>query len=479
MLASKGLIIPAPQRIFRGQAALAALISKYLVTLATVSSTVLMLQASYTEASAPLGALTQLEGTRGCVSQGGSWGCLQGKAMGAAYDIAVSPDSKNAYAATHALANFWREPGSGALYQLLGRAGCIWSGQDECAVGRAVRGVESVVISPDGKRVYAVSHDGSIAIFKRDAATGSLINQLPGRRGCINSDGSEGCSTGRALIGATSAAISPNGRNFYAASRGGSVAIFVRNLKTGALTQLPGIKGCVNKDGSENCMKGRALNDASSVSISPDGKNVYVTSSLRSNAIAVFKRDLAAGTLTQLEGGLGCINEDASDGCAMGRALKGAYSASISPDGRNVYVASWADKAVAVFKRDLTVGTLTQLEGEQGCINDDATEKCAQGRGLDYATSITVSGDSQNVYVASNFSDAVAIFKRESSGSLTQLADKYGCISEDEGEGCTKGRALDGAYDVAVSPDDESVYIASTSGAVASFKRQTITSATE
>ena len=62
---------------------------------------------------------------------------------------------------------------------------------------------------------------------------------------------------------------------------------------TGDLTQKPGTAGCVVEDTSilavSTCADGRALHGAASITISPDGngKSLYVASS-QSDAIAVF-----------------------------------------------------------------------------------------------------------------------------------------------------------------------------------------------
>jgi hypothetical protein len=59
----------------------------------------------------------------------------------------------------------------------------------------------------------------------------------------------------------------------------------------GALTQLPGLDGCITETGSNmQCTDGKALRGANSVVISPDGKHVYAAS-LHSKAVAVLQRE--------------------------------------------------------------------------------------------------------------------------------------------------------------------------------------------
>ena len=55
----------------------------------------------------------------------------------------------------------------------------------------------------------------------------------------------------------------------------------------------------------------------------------------------------------------------------------------MSRDGKNVYVASVGGDAVAVFARDRRTGALTQLDGEDGCVDNRGDEGCADGRALD------------------------------------------------------------------------------------------------
>lgn len=60
---------------------------------------------------------------------------------------------------------------------------------------------------------------------------------------------------------------------------------------SGELTQLPGTDGCVSETGTGGeCADGRALQDAHSVVVSRDGKNVYATS-IVSDAVAIFSRE--------------------------------------------------------------------------------------------------------------------------------------------------------------------------------------------
>src|SRR5262245_50822548 len=75
--------------------------------------------------------------------------------------------------------------------------------------------------------------------------------------------------------------------------------------------------------------------------------------------------------LIQLPGTAGCTSETGDGGlCADGVALESTGSATVSPDGRNVYVTSQSSDAVATFDRDPIDGALTQKAGTSGCVSE-------------------------------------------------------------------------------------------------------------
>jgi DNA-binding beta-propeller fold protein YncE len=127
----------------------------------------------------------------------------------------------------------------------------------------------------------------------------------------------------------------------------------------------------------------------------------------------------------------------------------------LSPDGRNLYTASWAfdphgDRSdnysdLAVFARDRATGALRQLAGRQGCLGPSTRGGCAAARALYGPESVAVSPDGRNVYVAA--SGGLAVFARAArSGALRQLAGAAGAL-----------RQL-APLVLAVSPDGRNVY---------------------
>ena len=309
--------------------------------------------------------------------------------------------------------------------------------------------------------------------------------QLPGARGCVadRSAPGGGCGTVRALqgpaplLGSRAIALSPDGKNLYVASSGSdAIAVFLRNPRTGVLTQGKGVAGCIAAKGADGCATAVGLDGPNSVAVSPDGANVYATS-VKSETVTGFRRNPRTGALSQRLDGSGCIAGTPLPLCTSGRALLGADVVVASPDGKNVYVGSFFGNAIAVFDRDATSGALTQPADSSGCLAETPTSGCATGIALEAIEGLAISGDGKNVYAGAAVSEAVDVLARNpSTGALTQATDGSGCIVSSPLAGCTTGAQLGGADAVAISPDDKDVYVTSLfSKSVTSFTRSTST----
>ena len=342
--------------------------------------------------------------------------------LNGAAGVAVSADGRNVYATGElddSLVVFDRDSASGALTLLEteqnapdGFAGLqpLWR----------LKGAHGVAVSPDGAQVYVTSKVGdSLTVYDRDPATGALtfVQAKHDSVGGVNGlDGAEGI------------AVSPDGAHIYVAGRNdNAIAVFAHDTATGGLTFVE-----MDRDGFAGVA---GVAGAKGVAISPDGAHVYSAGSL-DNAVTVFARDAQSGKLAFIE-----VEQEGVNGVI---GLTRARALTVSPDGLNVYVASFNDNAVAVFRRDPGTGSLTFFELQKNGISGVT--------GLTGARGVAVSPDGSYVYAVGNVDDALVVFNRNpETGVLTFVQ-----LLEDSVDGIN---GLNGADAVAVSPDGTHVYV--------------------
>jgi len=227
--------------------------------------------------------------TAGCTT-GLALGAPEGMAISADGDNVYV-----AAAASSALDVFTRNPSTGALTQAGDGSGCLAdSPLAGCTTGLQLGGANAVAVSPNGDNVYVTSLlSNSLTTFTRTPTTGQLTQET-GTSACVIFVFAVGCSLGQALSAPEGLAVSPDGASVYTTSfESGAVDVFNRNTDGGAVIQKPRRPGCLDLGGTPTCALGRALLGVSSIAVSPDGKYVYA-GAFASNSITVFKRITSA-----------------------------------------------------------------------------------------------------------------------------------------------------------------------------------------
>ena len=259
-----------------------------------------------------------------------------------------------------------------------------------------------------------------VALFFAFPAAGAVLSFLT-----TYVDGQGGVTDG--LEGASSSAVSPDGRHVYAAGAlDDSLVVFARDATNHVLTfvevlrdQVGGVFG---------------LNGASGVDVSADGRHVYV-SSHGDDAVAVFARDATSDLLSFVE--------TQEDGVGGVDGLDGASSIRVSPDDRFVYATGRNDSSLAVFARDASTDDLSFVT---------SASRGGTFIGLLGASDVATTPDGRFVYVAGREDDAVAVFEQLANGTL----DYLGAVED----GVDGANGLAGASALAVSPDGLHLYVA-------------------
>lgn len=253
----------------------------------------------------------------------------------------------------------------------------------------------------------------------------------------------KGCTPTSSLVHPQGVAVAPGGRDVYVVGYARGVSALTTLRFDGRLRP----RGCV-ADGSRaprDCRYAPLGAVAIAVVVSPDGRNVY-TASFAGNRISEFARDRS--------GALRFIGSIRPAGVEAPTAL------AVSSDGRNVYVTSFRGDGVAWLRR--TGGRLVR----GGCVSSSGRLGCHRGRALRGALGLAVAADGLRVYVAARGSSALTVFARGRSGSIAQLPGSRGCMSSADVRGCAHVRGLRGASNVALA--DRAVWVTSeTDGAVA------------
>jgi len=236
---------------------------------------------------------------------------------------------------------------------------------------------------------------------------------------------------------------------------------------------------------SGGCRSGPALSPVG-MAVSPDEANLYVASQVEDahegntmERISVFRRNRSTGMVVPLHRRSACIAMGADnyrDVCAHGYGFGAPSDVTVSPDGRNVYLAG--DGGVATFSRASADGSLRQF----GCVGVSLTaDRCHPSYlpvSKDYAKALAAGHDGTSVYVLAEHwhgdrdTTVLEVFRRGRGGALSRLAGDGRCFSA-----ATVPRARcrvlpalasGGTAAIAISPDGRNLYV-STLTSVLSF----------
>ncbi len=334
--------------------------------------------------------------------------------------------------------------------------------QPPCAVGTFGYGLKSDVVSADGTMVYAVNYYGmSINTFDRSAVTGAVSE----------STGVPFNTPVRSAKNAWAIVLSPDGRNAYTLSHtlsAGAIESFDRDPSTGALTQKSGANsGCLtsNDSGIPDCSRVPAnqrvaWSRAQFLVASPDGRDVYAVGDRYT--ILQFRRNVATGVLTPND----CVQDVTAAGPCTGGTidlLDAPAGLAMSPDGSQLYASLWLGQAVIGLSRDATTGRLSQPAGSGWCIADaPAPSGCtASASGaVSYPWSVAVSTDGTSVLVGGQSGYVVAFARDGVTGLLTERNCLQDQAQTPTNANCATAYGVGQADGVAISPDGLNGYVA-------------------
>lgn len=296
----------------------------------------------------------------------------------------------------------------------------LTGGTNGCAPLKGAEGIAIASASLSTTNIYVTGHDNdSISTFGWD-----VYGQLVCMESKVNNTGGV---TG--LNGATGVVVAPDGRNVYVAGA----------IDDSVVSFLRGTDGSLSFQAryNNNQLGVVGLNDVRSVAVDLAGAYVF-SAGFADDSVATFRRDPGNGALTFL----GRVK----DNVGMADGLNGAIDVVVSPQNDFVYVAGYADDAIAVFALNQGAGTLSF--------------QAAVHTGLNGPRNLALSPNGQYLAAASYVNDSVVLFERDAATGLLSYSDSQWDGMLDPTSGTTVD-GLNGAWDVAFSYDGSLVYVAS------------------
>jgi DNA-binding beta-propeller fold protein YncE len=364
-------------------------------------------------------------------------------------------------APAHAASGFGEIPGPG---------GCLrnsnTSPEGSCAEAKGLFHPKAVAVSPDGTSVYVVGgvsagnvaeSFGTVTIFKRNPATGELADS-----GCLSSDGTDGqegasgvCTPTPALLGADGVTVSADGRTVFVSARASaSVVAFARNPATGSLTLLGCLKSTPHPGSS--CTGANIFAGSEDLLTSANDSALYVASPLE-GVISAFIPPPATPS-AQSSGSSG-----ASTGTAQSSTSTTTTQSSETGAGTSVRLASLFTPIAGPSLANPCIA----VNGYDG--------SCAVGIAMKGVQGLTLGPEGKQLYAVAAKSNAIDIFTPAGEQPIAET----GCLMANAPAGlCSSSGLLQSPTQIAISPDGRNAYVADTGrtgGRIDVFSRNTTT----
>lgn len=370
--------------------------------------------------------------------------------LAAAAAVAVSPDGNQVYVvAPHALLVFVRAgDGTLTLSQTVEDEGGSFAG--------TVWGTD-VLVSQDGFQVYVAGRQSnSVTTFRRDPANDGFLTPLQTVR--------DGNNSVTGLAGASALAISPDGAFVLAAGQtANAVVVFERPADSACDAAGSG-------DLNETVDVGAGASVTFAVDVRIDSGTAGQACSESTERVCVTNAatvtlagdaDLSnnADTDENFINRIADLRITKTDGQAQVNGLVAVTDVAVSPDGEHAYTTAPDGNAVGMFS---VQSGIQFVEWAQDGV--DGVDGLSTASALAISPTVDSEDDGQHLYVVGTGDNAIAVFRRETDGTLAFLE------VETDGAGAVAG--MTAPSDVFVSPDGEHVYVVA-QDAIVLFARET------
>jgi DNA-binding beta-propeller fold protein YncE len=338
-----------------------------------------------------------------------------------------------------------------------GPGGCLSepgvSGGAGCREAAGVFRPKAIAVSPDGTNVYVVGgvsgsniaeSFGTIAILKRNPTTGEIADT-----GCLSSDGTDGrgttsarCTQAGSLLGADGVTVSHDGKTvFVTAHASASVVAFARDTTTGALTRLGCFQSAPRPD--TPCTPANMFLGSDDLLTSADDSALYVASPVEGTISAFTAPPAAASTSTGASTSV-ATSTPAGASTPSTEATTGAAGAKATP--------AELDSLFTPTPGGFTANPCIAVNGYEG--------ECAVGVAMKGVNDLTLSPEGNQLYAVAPTSHAIDSFTAAGKAGLAQT----GClVSGAAGGVCSTSSLLQSPSALMISPDGKNAYVADTS----------------